>query len=237
MQINDTFSTKSIYGDGYSHEIMHDPLLYFHSFYEHSKFRIKVDSCSLFRPGHLCILQPDHFCQQAKQLWQGHLKLTPQNPGYMVSLLAEADHLTIQSLEKQAGGTLKVYWVPTTKSSFRPVACDDSEPYSPPHDGESYKWFLKKLHKDNSFSHHMIPKLHSSHQSKRTWNEAYKLCKSAGGYLPIIRSRAEQDGIVRLVRQINPGYYRCFQLSRIFIGLVALKVSLLFTLLATMYTG
>ena len=35
---------------------------------------------------------------------------------------------------------------------------------------------------------------------KGTWNEASEFCKSLGGYLPIIRSREEQDELVSLLR-------------------------------------
>lgn len=74
------------------------------------------------------------------------------------------------------------------------------------------KYYAYLLHPTNL---HVLTPMHVN----GTWNEAFKLCQSVGGYLPIIRSRDEQDKIIALL-----GSSYCPPIKLLFIGLLLNEV-------------
>ena len=198
-------------------------LLYFH-FYQslpvEQEINFLVATCSqftYFTQGEI---------QHYYQFYQRFVQLSSHNPGYLISPPRSTTTITINSVTGNTNGTFKAYL--TTAHHLAP------------HDGGKYNvCYYIENYKDmdidiGNYDDIDIKKCLSKQQSskrfyiyyhfhkERSWNKASAFCKSKGGFLPIVRSREEQDEILRI-------FYNYALISRpkigLYLGLSIHKVS------------
>ena len=145
-------------------------------------------------------------CMYGQQLyWEAGLKLSTRNPGFVSLLPGTLSTVEIESYEYhgsiKTNFILKVYWLENDEKIFerKPIfenMCTDnwfSENYSAIRTTESHYYaYMSPCC--------LSPDSDSYHRPKSSWKAASGLCKSAGGYLPIIRSRRELNEIIDLFK-------------------------------------
>ena len=141
-----------------------------------------------------------------KLSWKSRLHFEKYKPAYFIMLPGnEYNRVTIQSeafnvSNISAQNVLKVYWIPEKQQS-RPLYSLCCETWCFCFNFSSSLKNMKGSHGNLEYFAYLLHPLNLMKpiHINGTWNEASGLCKSVGGYLPIIRSRVEQDEIMALL--------------------------------------
>ena len=134
------------------------------------------------------------------QFNQMFVQLSSNEPGYLVSMCQYNDasikisHVTVNSV-----GTLKAYWTAaphlTQQEGSRYTVCN----YFGGHKDIKECFSKQQKHKQFFIYYHVKSKHFKIWDySKISWNEASDHCQSEGGFLPIVRSREEQDDLLSI---------------------------------------
>ena len=152
------------------------------------------------------------------QIWSDIIKLSVNNPGYPVSLRGSV-HAKLTSIADNVSTVLKAYWIADATSKRYLDYCFPDD----------IQWDLifvfnnyAKYHKRNNdytyyftasqFRYAYTPMKKISEvlfndppKTKRlgSWNEANSICKSRGSYLPVFRSKEEQDELMRYLKLVK----------------------------------
>ena len=153
------------------------------------------------------------------QIWSDVIKLSVNNPGYPVSLrgsvLAE-----LTNIADNVSTELKAYWTAdaTSKRYFYYCIPDDDTPLDVIFELSHFMHFHKR---NNDYTYYftasqfryaytpsnkILKVFHNAPpRTKRlgSWNEANSICKSRGSYLPVFRSKEEQDELIRYLKLVK----------------------------------
>ena len=154
------------------------------------------------------------------QIWSDVIKLSVNNPGYPVSLrgsvLAE-----LTSIAGNVSTVLKAYWIADATSEryldYYYCLPDNTQmdlifvfkSYAKYHKrNNDYKYYFTA----SQFRYAYTPSkkltevlFNAPPKTKRlgSWNEANSICKSRGSYLPVFRSKEEQDELMRYLKLVR----------------------------------
>ena len=142
--------------------------------------------------------------------------MSVQNPRYHVSLKGAIDDVKLTNMGDNVSSVLKAFWVEVKSlMSFGSQhkmdhGCGHGYNFS---QQSAYHEFTSEVYQyyfvayQFRYANINIDKLAQmgGAKSKRlgSWNEAYNICKSRGGYLPIIRSKMEQDELIRYIKLVK----------------------------------
>ena len=169
---------------------------------------VKKDSCCQF----LFIGNPE--LGKRSYIWNNQVQLSPKDNGYLLSLPDfESDSRVTVSIHRQglnvsSLSTLNTYWVDIHKYEaiffpFEPFVCTERAFIC-----INYSSVLNNMESKIITEHYYVyimPQtlwaLFSENRKLKkkltiSWNEAFELCRSVNGTLPILRSKQQQDEIL-----------------------------------------
>ena len=153
------------------------------------------------------------------QIWSDVIKLSVNNPGYPVSLrgsvLAE-----LTNIADNVSTVLKAYWIADATSKRYIKYCME---YNNKHTdvifelsnfmhfhkrNNDYKYYFTASQFRYAYtpSNKILKVFHNvPPKTKRlgSWNKAKSICKSRGSYLPVFRSKEEQDELMRYLKLVK----------------------------------
>ena len=153
------------------------------------------------------------------QIWSDVIKLSVNNPGYPVSLrgsvLAE-----LTNIAENVSTDLKAYWTAdATSKRYTKYCMEYTNKQTDAIFGLSN--FMHFHKRNNDYAYHFTVSqfrfaytpsnkilkvfLNAPPKTKRlgSWNEANSICKSRGSYLPVFRSKEEQDELMRYLKLVK----------------------------------
>ena len=152
------------------------------------------------------------------QIWSDVIKLSANNPGYPVSLRGSV-HAELTNIADNVSTELKAYW---TADATSKRYTDNCFPENTPLDVIFlFKSYAQHHKRNNDYTYYFTASqfryaytpnkkvsevlFNAPPKTKRlgSWNEANSICKSRGSYLPVFRSKEEQDELMRYLKLVK----------------------------------
>ena len=152
------------------------------------------------------------------QIWSDVIKLSENNPGYPVSLRGSV-HAELTNIADNVSTELKAYW---TADATSERYTDNCLPENTPLDVIFlFKSYAQHHKRNNDYTYYFTASqfryaytpskkvsevlFNAPPKTKRlgSWNEANSICKSRGSYLPVFRSKEEQDELMRYLKLVK----------------------------------
>ena len=150
------------------------------------------------------------------QIWSDVIKLSVNNPGYPVSLRGSLV-AELTNIADNVSTVLKAYWTSDATSNRYEYYCfpqdtsidfvfelDNFMRFHKRNNYYKYYFTVSQFRYANT-SNEKIQFLNAPPETKRlgSWNEANRICNSRGTYLPVFRSKEEQDELMRYLKLVK----------------------------------